>query len=80
MTRAVHLVITDGPMLVLGAYSRPSLADRHSRTITGASVLELEILDELPESVIDLLGEEFEDGDTPVEDPTSGELARGVPK
>lgn len=76
----VHLVTTDGPMLILGGYTRRSLAERHSRTITGAGVLTLELRDSLPDSVLELLGEEFEDDDTPVEDPTNGACERGVPK
>lgn len=65
---AVFLVTTDAPLCVLGAYSRVSLADRHSRTITGAGVMALEVRDELPPEVLALLGEDFEEDDTPVDD------------
>jgi hypothetical protein len=68
VSRAVFLVTTDAPLCVLGAYSRPDLADRHSRCITGAGVLALEVLDALPSDVIDMLGDDFEDDDTPVVD------------
>jgi hypothetical protein len=69
MGRPVFLVTTDAPLCVLAAYSRGPLADRHSRCITGAGVLALEVLDELPDDVIDMIGGDFEDDDTPVEDP-----------
>lgn len=63
----VCIVISDP--LVIAVYTgerAPSLAQRHARTITGASVLTTEALTELPDSVIDALHEDFDDDDTPV--------------
>jgi hypothetical protein len=61
----VYIVLSDGP-LILGAYTKPSPAHVHGRTITGASVVMVELLDRIPDSVLELLGEDFEDDDTPV--------------
>lgn len=64
----VYLVVSDGP-IVLGAYSRPSPAHTHARCVTGASVVCVEVMDELPEGIIDELMEEFgDDTPTPVTD------------
>lgn len=64
--RAVYIVLADG-IMVLGVYSKGTLAHVHARTITGASVVMCQVLDELPWAVRDELGEDFDEGaDTPV--------------
>lgn len=66
---SASVVVTDSPMMILGGYSRPGPALSHARTITGASVVTVQILDRLPDAVMDLLNEDFEDDeDTPVTD------------
>lgn len=66
---AAYIVLCDGPM-ILGGYKGPRAANNahiHSRTITGASVVMVQLLDTLPEIVRDALGDDFDDQpDTPV--------------
>lgn len=75
----VFLVLTDtGPFMVFGAYQRDpdrggarraaEIACAHQRTITGATVVAVDVREDLPESVSAMIAEvEFgDDGDTPV--------------
>lgn len=73
---SISIVVCDG-LFVLGAYRDPNLAHTHARTVTGASVLLIELRSELPESVIDVLGGDFEDDDTPVITPPRSRSAGG---
>lgn len=67
MGEPIYIVICDGPM-ILAAYRRPQPAHTHMRCITGASVVLVEVLDEVPATILDdLVSEDFdEDQDTPV--------------
>jgi len=69
MAAIVYLVVGDRT-LILGAYFHQAHANVHSRCITGASVVTIEVYDTLPEAIIDQLQEDFEDDedDTPVTD------------
>lgn len=67
---SISIVLCDGSF-VLGAYRDGNLAHTHARTVTGASVVTIELLSELPDSVLDALGDDFDDDDTPVITPPS---------
>lgn len=66
MKRAVHLVLVPGPPFVLGVYWNSVHAAIHARTVTGAFPAVAEIVERLPDSVRELLFEDFEGDDTPV--------------
>lgn len=60
----IYIVVSGGP-IVLGAYSDPSPAHLHARCVTGASVVCVEVLHTLPDSIRDVLASEEFDDDTP---------------
>lgn len=71
----IYLVVPVG-VIVEGAYTHPNSADLHRRTVRSTEVVELELLDVVPDSVRDDLasddfaGDDWERGqDTPVMDP-----------
>lgn len=67
----IFIVIAGG--LVLGAYSRSDSAHLHARCVTGATVVDCELLDGVPDSVREDIASDFEydgDEDTPVVDTT----------
>ena len=68
MGAVVYLVLTDCPLMVLGAYWRAEPAHTHARTVTGASVVAVMVLEKLPGDVIELLLEDFDDAETPVDE------------
>ena len=74
MPGVVYLVVCESPLMILAAYVGPRAshtAHTHARTVTGAGVVCVQSLTELPESVADLINEDFEDvdEDTPVVEP-----------
>ena len=64
----IYVVIASGG-LVLGVYERSELAHMHMRCVTGAIVIPTLVRHELPQSVLDKLGDEFDDDPTPVTKP-----------
>lgn len=67
----IFIVIAGG--IVLGAYVRADSAYLHARCVTGAVVVDCELLDGVPDSVRDDIASDFEDdidADTPVVDTT----------
>lgn len=64
----IYVVVTPGA-IVLGVYTREDLAHMHMRTVTGAVVVPALLRDALPLTVIDELGEDFDDDPTPVTEP-----------
>lgn len=66
---ALYLVLCDPPLTVVAAYWRAAPAHVHARTITGASVIAIQVLEELAEPVHEMLLEDFEDDETPVTSP-----------
>lgn len=64
-SKTVSIVI--GGSIIVAAYWRPEQADIHARTVTGAQVKTLEILDRVPDSVLEDMETDYDDGgDTPV--------------
>ncbi len=60
-TQYIHIVIASG--IVFGVYTRASQAHSHAMTILGATVVCCELLERLPESVLDdlIIEDSYED-------------------
>lgn len=64
----IYLVMTNGTVLV--AYGHRRHAEVHQRTVTGARVQEVEVLDKLAQTAFDDISvDEWDDDETPVEIP-----------